>query len=343
MRGLAAFYVVLHHMCLEIWPIWGPASGLTAKVTAWFMWGHFAVAVFIVISGYCLALPVIRGRFTPLQFYWRRAKRILPPYYIGVAFSSLLILSFIGTKTGTHWDTVLPISWRALMGMVLLYPEFAGKINHSYWSIGIECKIYVLLPLIVWLFGRIGVLTTLALTSLLAFGMAHTFASPTVAKALIHFLGLFCFGMFAAYVVHGRERLWTTLRGLKIWTLLFVCAGAATVSACWYWGYPVHHNIAVDCAVGLSAVGLFVAAGKSDGLLCRCLSWKPLVSLGAISYSLYLIHAPLIQLFWQYGIDPFDLAPQLQFIALLLTMPLILLCAWVFYRLCERPFIPRQT
>src|SRR5215203_1884331 len=94
LRGLAASYVVLHHAALLV-----PPSGLTGPATvARFLLrhGHYAVAVFIVLSGYCLMLPVARdplGRLPggTLAFFGRRARRILPPYYAALVLCWALI------------------------------------------------------------------------------------------------------------------------------------------------------------------------------------------------------------------------------------------------------------
>ncbi len=345
LRGLAALFVVLHHIYLEIWPLSRQPEGLTASLTQWLLWGHFAVAVFIVISGYCLALPVIRGgagNFSALRFYRRRALRILPPYYLGLILSTALVLTLIGAATGTHWDAALPFSKHALLENVLLIPEYSGKINHAYWSIGVECKIYLLFPLILLLCRWIGVVTALLATSALAFAVALQYESSfLIVQANVHFLGLFCFGVAAAYIVNSEESFWSTLRDQRIWTVTLAAATGALVLGSWYWGYSRQHSTRLELLVGVAAVALFVSTGKApEGWLRRSLAWKPLAFLGGFSYSLYLVHAPLIQLFWQYGIAPLDLTPPLQFATLVLTLPLILLCAWAFHVVCERPFIP---
>ncbi len=59
--------------------------------TFWLSWGQVAVDVFIVLSGYCLMLPVARAggalRGGPVGYMKRRARRILPPMLasLGVA------------------------------------------------------------------------------------------------------------------------------------------------------------------------------------------------------------------------------------------------------------------
>ena len=100
-RGLAAFYVMLSHtFSLAMYD----DGNLSLSLTPTFVWAtrglnfaHYAVAVFIVLSGFCLMLPVAGGGHLPgglLGFAKRRARRILPPYYaalvivLGILFAS---------------------------------------------------------------------------------------------------------------------------------------------------------------------------------------------------------------------------------------------------------------
>src|SRR5436853_35532 len=84
-------------------PMPGPA---TRHLTGWLYFGHFGVVVFIVLSGFCLMLPVVRGDGTLrggiAAFFKRRTLRIVPPYYVAIGLSLLLIVTLIGNQTGTH-------------------------------------------------------------------------------------------------------------------------------------------------------------------------------------------------------------------------------------------------
>src|SRR5262245_54437637 len=84
LRGLAALYVVLHHAALEV--SGGSFSRGSNLVRGLLRHGHFAVAVFIVLSGYCLMRPVAGDPLGRLRggmwgYLGRRARRILPPYF----------------------------------------------------------------------------------------------------------------------------------------------------------------------------------------------------------------------------------------------------------------------
>ena len=125
LRGLAALFVVLHHVWLTVWPLeYGLAPvGSAALLTGVFAFGHFAVAVFIVLSGFCLTLPVARAgelRGGARRFFRRRARRILPPYYAALALSLLLLGVAVGDTTGTHWDLSVPVSREGFLANVFL-------------------------------------------------------------------------------------------------------------------------------------------------------------------------------------------------------------------------------
>src|SRR3954465_1476406 len=113
LRGGAALFVVLHHMWLTAWPDFPHTTG--PWWLGWLLYGHMAVAIFIVVSGFSLALVPVRrggrlagggGGVPP-----RRAWRILPAYWaaliISVAISAVLLHpelgpTDIGRTLGVH-------------------------------------------------------------------------------------------------------------------------------------------------------------------------------------------------------------------------------------------------
>jgi peptidoglycan/LPS O-acetylase OafA/YrhL len=101
LRAVAALYVLLHHAILQV-NISSSSSGIVNWLHAIFEHGRFAVDLFIVISGFCLMLPVIQNdgvlKKGALNFFVRRAKRILPTYYLAMGLSLILIYTVIGKK-----------------------------------------------------------------------------------------------------------------------------------------------------------------------------------------------------------------------------------------------------
>ncbi|MDQ2798826.1 MAG: acyltransferase family protein, partial [Armatimonadota bacterium] len=95
LRGLAALYVVLFHAFQTTTQV---TASDTPTLDAALIWriGHPAVSVFIVLSGFCLMLPVVRAGGGTLRggvrdYLARRARRILPPYYAALLLSALFL------------------------------------------------------------------------------------------------------------------------------------------------------------------------------------------------------------------------------------------------------------
>ena len=87
-RGLAALFVVVNHVFLRAFP--GYPVDKAPFWAAWFIYGRFAVVVFIVLSGFSLALSPARHGWRldgVSRFARRRAWRILPPYWAALVFS----------------------------------------------------------------------------------------------------------------------------------------------------------------------------------------------------------------------------------------------------------------
>jgi peptidoglycan/LPS O-acetylase OafA/YrhL len=87
-RGLAALFVVVNHIFQSAFP--GHLADRAPFWAGWAIYGRFAVVVFIVLSGFSLALSAARHGWRldgVLRFARRRARRILPAYWAALAFS----------------------------------------------------------------------------------------------------------------------------------------------------------------------------------------------------------------------------------------------------------------
>src|SRR2546429_8956541 len=87
-RGLAALYVVVNHIFMRAFP--GYPADTAPFWAGWFIYGRFAVVVFIVLSGLSLTLAPARSGWrldAVSRFARRRAWRVLPPYWAALALS----------------------------------------------------------------------------------------------------------------------------------------------------------------------------------------------------------------------------------------------------------------
>lgn len=353
LRALAALYVVACHCALEIWPTNDFPHGFLGSLVNYLSFGHLAVSVFIVLSGFSLMLPVARNDYhlpwAIRGFYWRRAHRILPPYYLAMGLSLVLIWLFIGQKTGTHWDVSLPVTGRSIIEHLLLVQDVSptdyATINHVFWSIAMECQIYLIFPLLILLWRRYPPLLAMSFTVVaslaLLIGLLYTWIGRLPGYGgysfVPQYIGLFGMGMFAASIYVKQTPLWRRLRDRYLWEVVAV-VGVCVVLLL----FSTQQVVLLDLVVGMATVGVLLAASRPGRFnpIHTALAWRPLVWVGGFAYSIYLMHAPLLQLLWQYGLRPLRLDAVATYLALLLVgLPLIVAASWLFWWWGERPFL----
>jgi peptidoglycan/LPS O-acetylase OafA/YrhL len=337
-RGLAALFVVLHHSWLMSF------SGFPEDTGPWWLsplvYGHFAVVVFIVLSGFSLAVSPARNGWQVgglRRFARRRAWRILPPYWAALVLSLVIAWTLVpqpgeGVPTG---KTVL------LYGLLLQDIAGSPSPNGAFWSIAVEAQLYIVFPLMLLVLRRAGavVMVGLATAVVVAIGLL----SPSVAAvdALMRltpqFAVLFAIGVVAAGVVNRPER----GRASPWQWLALLCAlpvGALVVARGSAW--TVEHYFWVDLAIG-PAVGLLLAAvatGRPSPLV-RLLDTRPIRSLGSFSYSLYLTHAPIVVVLSTLVVSPHTGPGLVKFlVTTALAVPLSLVVGRLFAAVFEIPF-----
>jgi peptidoglycan/LPS O-acetylase OafA/YrhL len=355
LRGLAALQVLLGHATLQIqWEADSPSKFAHALIWP-FSFGREAVALFIVLSGFCLMLPIVRNggalQGGAMRFFKRRARRILPPYYFALGLSLLLIGIIIGQKTHTHWDVTLPVTEKAIWSHLLLvhnlFTDTASRINHVMWSIAVEWQIYFLFPLLVILWKNVGgaISTQIVLVSsyMLVRWLHFSWLNTGAYGVCPQFVGLFAMGMFGAEMAYSNDARLVRVRNAISWAVVVIVLLAAVLLARAVnfrqaGGLPWYLK---DYVLGMFAMSLMVfVAVRSGALISRFLAWKPVAFLGTFGYSLYLMHAPFLQVVTQYVIQPLKLAPIPSFLLLLgLGVPVIVALCYGFYLLCERPFL----
>lgn len=354
LRALTALYVLFHHEWREIWPYeffrYPPAVVL--RLGGWLNFGHFGVSAFIVISGFCLMLPVVQNQGvlpgTLRQWFLRRAWRILPPYYAALGMSLLLGVSLLSKPTATIWDACLPVTGTAIVSHLLLLQDIIrpSSINYVLWSIATEWHIYFIFPLLLALWRLAGPrAATVAVTyvSLAVYLLLYAIhIEPAFSAVVPQYVALFAFGMCAATIVASPQSRVMWLRESIRWEFIAI---AALVAVCVILALFGKHGdsmyVYADYPIGLGVAAVLVMCGRGTTSPLRAmLSFRPLCKIGAFSYSLYLIHAPLLQLIWQYVLHPLHTQDVTSYALLLVVgTPLIVGAAYVFHLLFERPFL----
>jgi len=346
-RAVAAIWVVTEHCWNTVHG--GHMTGVSGEILSIFGYARMAVDLFIVLSGFCLMLPVIKGegilRGGWFEFLKRRAWRILPPYYFAMAFCLLLIWFFIHQKTGTIWDESLAIKRHSLLTHLLLLhdafkPATDDSINYVFWSIAVEWRIYFFFPILVVAWRYLGPLKT----TLLAFAaswLLRVFCNHVIGASLtMNYLGLFAGGMLAAAIAFPTSDSLLQWRKLPWgWITLFLSFLVVAL-----YNVPGLESYIRDYGVGLWAMSaLIMTSVDRNAWHHKILSFRPLVFTGTFAYSIYLIHSPLLQILWQYVFAPLQPYPLRMLSALMfLGIPAIIGASYLFFLLFERPFVRKR-
>jgi peptidoglycan/LPS O-acetylase OafA/YrhL len=352
LRGIAALIVVLHHAYLSLpelpdWLHWALDATPLRLIGA----GRPAVIFFFVLSGYVLtrglaaqeeARPgsVLSGPGWA-NYAAQRAVRLGPPVLASLVLSAALQMvlwegplptetpGLIGTAT---WAGMW--SWKSFTEQALLLSSGNGfQLNPVLWSLVHEWRISLVLPLVLLFRGRLALLMAVALVGA---GIARLAGMPEGDVALgsslpktfaatAGFLPAFAAG---AALALGRVP--------RLDPVQAVAAGIAVL---------VMAMAAHDYGVILASV-LLILLAQRDGPFARALRRPSLVWLGRVSFSLYLVHLPLL-LAATHLLRDQDVPEVAALMAVVLSLPVAaLMCRWVevpAHRLARRirPRAPR--
>lgn len=308
LRAVAALAVIVTHVAF--WTgnyTTGWAGRAAARLDV-------SVALFFVVSGFLLTLPMFRaaarGRPQPsLRGYARRrALRILPAYWIAVALALLLLPSNRGADAGT-W-------WRHLLLLQIYGPGWSADGLVQTWSLCTEVSFYLVLPLLVRrLCGRPGapwrprrVLAGIGALTLAGYGWLLWVSADTAVLGPLNlwlpsFAGWFGAGMAMAVLTESPPRIGRRLRELAASPGTCLAGAAALYAlACTDVAGPlgldrpapaeVLVKNALYLGVGVLAVAPLVLGG--GGWWGVLLSTRPAVYIGQISYGLFLYHMTVL-------------------------------------------------
>jgi peptidoglycan/LPS O-acetylase OafA/YrhL len=311
--------------------------------------GFVGVDVFFVISGYLITSIILnelsRGRFSLLDFYERRARRILPALYfvliVCIPFGYMWMLS--DEFSGFLETVVATVFFVSNFELMTHTGYFGGDMKiepllHT-WSLAIEEQYYLLAPALLWLCWRGGlgrvtlVVAAVSLGSLAlaevgwrSWPVANFYMLPTRAWEL----GL---GSMAA-IVSIR---WPHLRPGGTLAELGGAAGLGLIALAVltfdrYTPFPSLYTL-----VPTVGAALIILCADRRTLAGRLLAWTPAVSVGLISYSAYLWHQPILAFARIRSLYDLSDAGRLGAIGLALAL------AWLTWRFVERPFRDRSA
>lgn len=336
-RGLAALFVVVHHCYVLSCPGYPRMTG--PWWAGWMIYGHLAVVVFILLSGFSLAVaPAARGwRLGPLRRYaHRRAWRILSAYWPALGFSFAMAWLFV-PQPGEA-----PLAARSAVVYGLLLQDVTGapSPNGAFWSIAIEAQLYVVLPLLFLLVRRAGLLAMLLVVSAPVL-VVGTFAPSVPALDLFtRFTPQLAFGFAMGVWAAGLAA--EQGRSAIAWGWLALAAAVPPVVMIYLQGsvWAVEHYFWVDLAVAPAVALLLTALARGRARPAGAvLDVAPLRRLGAFSYSLYLVHAPVVVAVAELVVIPrVGTGTGALLLMLAIALPLALLVSRAFAAVFDLPF-----
>jgi peptidoglycan/LPS O-acetylase OafA/YrhL len=315
LRGIAVLMVVFGHGYNQGLGPFGESSLLIR--------GKLGVYLFFVLSAYLLDRQIIKmlqqGRAD--WDYWlyyisRRILRIFPLFFLALIVFRMANAS--GLKVVMHdWGDV----WQHLA---------LQRGDHIFWSIPVEFKYYLISPIVLFVFHRLFRWNGYAIACTLAvlMGASYWFVlwwQPEGTNTL-WFLNIFLLGTVVALIERLRPHFWNTLTQSSVTTY----AGWAVVLifSFWSWKFDDYTHIGTFIPAALLWSVALIASFK-PGLWASLLSWKPLRWVGAVSFSMYLFHIPVLM--W---VKSFPISSE---IAWLIYLALTLGVTSLTYLVVERP------
>ncbi|MDE6371099.1 MAG: acyltransferase [Duncaniella sp.] len=268
--------------------------------------GFFALSGFLIYGSY-LRSPSV-GRYLI-----SRAVRLLPAYFITIIFFACL-LSLLSTLTAASYFTSSGF-WAYLAANLtflnFLHPSLPGvfdglAVNGSLWTMKIEWCLYLTPPLVAWVISRLHVRPVIVFIAIyiLAVGYRIIFYRLYLAtdseiyyilsRQFLGQLSFFYVGVLCYYFIDHIMR--------YRWYLLIIAASLLFGSRYIPYGSFIFHPFAIGVLVvwfsmALPAPEHLIQTGKKAGRLMSAVLATIFGRRDNISYHIYLIHAPVIQIF----------------------------------------------
>jgi peptidoglycan/LPS O-acetylase OafA/YrhL len=332
LRGIAALIVVLHHARLMFpeTPAWIKYTPLRVLIS-----GQSAVILFFILSGFVLYLTLCSKN---VHSYWsfaiKRFARIYPPFCVAILLSAVLWYMVAPMPMSGVGDWANDLNWqlKPTLSVVLGHlampdDEALYSLDNVMWSLVIELRLSLVFPLIAFLVRRnwraagvVGIAFSALCTGIEARYAPNWLFDPFKTG---QYLYLFVIGAVLAEnyrsIVGALQRLSGWFR-LALWCSAIICFSVN----------PFHAG-GIPTAIGST---LLVALCLADTRVGDALTTPVPLWLGKISYSLYLIHVPILIAAAHLLIGTMPL-----FSIVVLALVSAILASEILYRAVESPSI----
>jgi peptidoglycan/LPS O-acetylase OafA/YrhL len=331
LRGVAAAVVVLVHSLGAVDGGFQFMERALATPFGALVNAKIAIQTFFVLSGFVLAGSLTRGsgRFALADYGVRRVFRIHVPYMAAVLFAWTASFGYRPIREGIyeiirHTATIHLTPAQLLSS--LRFPGTAYLQLPVGWTLEIEMIFSFLMPALLWL-ARVASWRTLVALSLIPLAVGDN-GIPILKFSLDFALGI------ALYLERERLSRWLGRIGTS-GALVWLAASLSLATLPMMLGWPWFFDGGAPKSVLLQSLGAgaLVAGAKNVPALERLFSTRPCLYLGRISYSLYLLHFPLVLLLASH------LPPAFGLWLVPLAFALSIAFSDASYRFVERPAI----
>ena len=308
LRALAVLAVIIYHVDVNYLP-----------------GGFLGVDLFFVLSGYLISSLIIKeykktGSLNLYNFYIRRARRLLPAVYFMITVVLVVMVMFNGVLLKkSHLDAIFGYiyssNWWYIFHKLDYFDSFGSQSPFKHlWSLAIEEQFYMIFPLLFllvngkkktkdgsyklnrnFLYVILGVILVSLIVHIILFDINNIsriyFGTDTRAFSLL-------VGVVGA-ILYPMDKLNTKITPQEnlVYSVVSLISIAALITIMIYTSeYNTWMYRGGFLLVAILGIIIIISSGKQHTVMAKLLSFKPVVFIGKISYSLYLWHFPVLVL-----------------------------------------------
>jgi len=357
-RGIAAIYVMLGHI-VQLYQVYSYFPGYEFAIKTVFGYGHQAVLLFFIVSGFSITYSSydidLSDKESLKVYFFKRFRRIYPLFLIVLLFS-LLVLKITAIPSDLK---------RNVLSFLFLTDNASGSIadpiptNYPIWSLSYEVVYYLLYPVLVFVWSKLGQKKTLIIILGISIvsGLLGFAGWPNHIFNILQYYWIWIAGaMLADAYVHEKKFGVKFLKGLLISSIaIMLTIEEIPIVAFWFWSfffillfllfYSDNQELSkgariMNFSIGIGSVAIcyfltfFEEIVYHDDLLRIILMW-----LGIFTAVLYFIPEHFLKKSVRAMLNPFVRSGSFSYALYILHWPLITLAVFLYSKYFSSSFL----